>query len=92
MVARQQGKAAMAIVRIRFDGGEVPIVTGSFPPDESTPIDLPSETDFITNKAFIVDQGIYCFGLQTDIPHKPLWQRVQAVDGVPAQVSFARAT
>ena len=51
----------MATVLIRFDGGNVPVVTGATPLDKDTPT-----------------------------PYEPLWQVVQAVDGVPANISFRR--
>ena len=38
----------------------------------------------------MVDDGEYCFGLDTPIGHTPLWQVVQAVDGVLAEISFRR--
>ena len=78
----------MAIVRLRFDGGNVPVVTGDIPPDDQTPIPNPAPTGFTTNRAFIVRAGIYCFGLQTAVPYTPLWQLVQAVDGEEAEIRF----
>jgi len=80
----------MAIVRIRFDGGSVPVITGAIPPDKDTPISNPTQTGFLTNQGLIVQEGDYCFGLQTPIPYTPLWQTVQAVDGVPAELTFRR--
>ena len=38
----------------------------------------------------MVDEGEHCFGLDTPIAYTPLWQVVQAVDGVPAEISFRR--
>ena len=78
----------MAIVRVSFDGGNVPIVTGDVPPDDQTPITEPILTGFTANQPFIVADGVYCFGLQTAIPYTPLWQLVQAIDGEPAEISF----
>ena len=80
----------MAIVLVKFDGGNVPVVTGAIPPDDATPISNPTRTGFETNKAFMVDDGEHCFGLDTPIACTPLWQVVQAVDGVPAEISFRR--
>lgn len=80
----------MALVRIKFDGGAVPVVTGSFPPDENTPIDEPTPTGQVTNTLFMVPAGIYCYGLDTDIPHTPQWRRVQAVDGATEEASFVK--
>lgn len=78
----------MATVRISFNAGSVPIVTGDMPPDPQTPIAEPTQTGFTTNQAFIVPEGIYCFGLETPTPHTPLWQMVQAVDGEQAEIVF----
>ena len=80
----------MATVLIRFDGGNVPVVTGATPLDKDTPISNPTQTGFKTNVAFRVDEGEYRFGLDTPIRYGPLWQLVQAVDGVPANISFRR--
>ena len=80
----------MAIVLVRFDGGNVPVVTGAIPPDTDTPISSPTPTGFATNKAFMLDEGEHCFGLDTPIAYTPLWQVVQAVDGVPAEITFRR--
>jgi hypothetical protein len=80
----------MAVVRVRFDGGNVPVVTGSIPPDNDTPISNPTQTGFQTNQALIVEAGEYCFGLETPVRYTPLWQLVQAVDGVPAEITFRR--
>ena len=82
----------MATVLIRFDGGNVPVVTGATPPDKDTPISNPTQTGFETNVPFRVDEGEYCFGLDTPIPYEPPWQVVQAVDGVPTNISFRRTS
>ena len=78
----------MATVRITFNAGNVPIVTGDVPPDPQTLIADPMQTGFSTNQAFIVAEGVYCFGLDTPIAHTPLWQVVQAVDGEQAEIAF----
>ena len=80
----------MATVRVSFDGSNVPVVTGDVPPDDQTPIVNPTPTGFTTNQAFIVTEGVYCFGLQTAVPYAPLWQVVQAVDGEQAEVVFRK--
>lgn len=80
----------MAIVRLSFDAGNVPVVTGDIPPDDQTPIRNPTPTGFTTNQAFIVREGIYCFGLQTAVPYTPLWQLVQAFDGEEAEILFRK--
>jgi len=80
----------MAAVLIRFDGGTVPVVTGDIPPDDQTPISNPTQTGFVTNQAFIVAEGEYCFGLQSTTPYTPLWQVVQAIDGEQAEITFRR--
>jgi hypothetical protein len=81
----------MATVRISFDGGNVPIVTGDMPANAQTPIADPTETGFTTNQAFIVPEGVYCFGLDTATAYTPLWQVVQAVDGQQTDIAFERA-
>jgi hypothetical protein len=80
----------MATVLIRFDGGDVPVVTGAIPPDEHTPIESPTQTGYKTNHGFIVAPGVYCYGLESADAHTPLWQVVQAVDGQQATVAFER--
>jgi hypothetical protein len=82
----------MAIVRVSFDGGDVPVVTGDVPPDGQTPIVDPIETGFTTNQPFIVASGLYCFGLQTALPYTPLWHVVQAIEGEQAEISFQSLT
>jgi hypothetical protein len=84
-------EAGMATVRISFDGGNVPIVTGDLPADDQTPIAVPVETGFTTNHPFIVAEGLYCYGLRTAQPHRPLWRVVQAVDGQPNEASFRKS-
>ncbi len=80
----------MATVRISFDGGNVPIVTGDAPFNDQTPIIDPTPTGFTTNQAFIVAEGVYCFGLQSAGRHTPLWQVVQAIDGEQAEITFRK--
>jgi hypothetical protein len=80
----------MAIVHVSFDGGNVPIVTGDVPPDDQIPITDPIPTGFTTDQPFFVAEGLYCFGLQTAVPHTPLWQLVQAIDGEQAEISFRK--
>jgi hypothetical protein len=80
----------MATVLIRFDGGDVPVVTGAIPPDDATPITNPTPAGYMTNQTVIVDAAEYCFGLDTQIAHTPLWRTVQAVDGVPAAITFRK--
>ncbi len=80
----------MATVRISFDGGDVPIVTGELPADDQTPIADPTRTEFTTNHPFIVVEGLYCFGLETAQPYSPLWQVVQAVDGEETDIAFRK--
>jgi hypothetical protein len=80
----------MAIVRLSFDAGNVPVVTGDLPPDAQTPIPNPTPTDFTSNQAFVVREGFYCFGLETAVPYTPLWQLVQAVDGEETEILFRK--
>jgi len=80
----------VATVLIHFDTPGVPIVTGELPTDPQTPIQNPVATGFVTNQAFIVPAGTYCYGLQTDAAVTPLWQVVQAVDGEQTEASFRR--
>jgi hypothetical protein len=78
----------MATVLVRFDGGDVPVVTGGVPPDDKTRIEFPTATGFVTNQAFIVDAGEYCFGLETTRNYMPPWKVVQAIDGEQTTVTF----
>ena len=78
----------MATIRISFDGGNVPIVTGDMPANEQTPMAQPTSTGFTTNQLFIVVEGMYCFALQTAQSHTPLWHVVQAVDGEQTDIVF----
>ena len=80
----------MATVLVRFDGGDVPIVTGDVPPSPDTPITSPQPTGFTTNQAFATAEGVYCFGLQTTQHYAPLWQTVQAVNGEQKVIAFRR--
>ena len=80
----------MATVLIKFDAGNVPVVIGAIPPDAQTPISNPTSTGFVTNQAFIVAEGVYCYGLSSAVPHAPLWYFVQAIDGEQTEVAFRR--
>ena len=82
----------MATVRVSFDGGDVPVVTGDIPPDDNTPVADPTPTGFTTNQAFIIAEGVYCFALQTALPYAPLWQVVQAVDGEQSEITFRKTS
>ena len=82
----------MARVLITYDGGDVPIVTGGVPPNDTTPIDQPTDTGFVTNQEFITDDGEYCFGLQTTGRVRPLWRVVQTVAGTLVQASFHKVS
>jgi hypothetical protein len=83
-------EAPVATVRITFDGGDVAVVLGDMPGDELTPIADPTPTGFTTNHPFIVVEGMYCFGLETAQRYSPLWQLVQAVDGVQSDIAFRK--
>jgi hypothetical protein len=78
----------MATVLVRFNGGNVPIVTGDMPNDDNTPISNPTQTGFVTNKPFIVAAGPYCFGLRGLSGYAPLWQIVEAVNGQQVEIDF----
>jgi hypothetical protein len=80
----------MAIVRVSFDGGDVPVITGDIPPNAETPIAEPTSTGYRTHRSFIVAEGMYCFGLETAQPYSPLWQVVQAVDGEQTDIAFRK--
>ena len=80
----------MATVLIKFDGGNVPILTGDIPADTDTPISEPVPTVFVTNRPFITAEGANCFALQTSIPYTPLWQVVRVSDGEQIVASFRR--
>jgi hypothetical protein len=80
----------MATVLVKFNGGNVPVVTGDVPPDDNTPISNPTPTGYTSNQPVIVSDGLNCFGLDTSIPYTPLWQTVQSVPGVQAEITFRR--
>ena len=80
----------MATILIRFDGGSVPVVMGDLPDSDQTPISNPTPTAFSTNQPFIVQEGVYCFGLKTMQRYSPLWQVVQAVDGEQTDIAFRK--
>jgi hypothetical protein len=82
----------MATVLVKFDSDNIPVVTGDIPPDQQTPISDPTQTGFVTNQAFIVAAGVYCYGLQSPVAYTPLWQLVQAVDGEQTEIAFHRST
>jgi hypothetical protein len=79
----------MAVVLVKYDTDGVAIVTGDIPPDPNTPIAEPVDTGHVTNQPFIVAASMYCYGLAA--PCTPLWQVVQAIDDVPAEITFTRA-
>ena len=82
----------MAIVLVRFDGGNVPVVTGDIPPDDRHPDQrVRRRQSFETNQAVHRGRGrSIASGSDTPIAHTPLWQVVQAIDGVPAEIAFRR--
>jgi hypothetical protein len=80
----------MAIVKVTFDGGDVPVVTGVLPPASTVPIANPIPTGGTTNAFFITAAGVKCFGLETSIPHTPLWLSGNAMEGVPLELSFKK--
>jgi len=80
----------MATILIRFDDDGVRIVTGDIPPDATTPIRDPQPTDFVTNQAFFVAEGAYCYGLDPNVSCTPLWRIVKAVDGQQTEARFRK--
>ena len=80
----------MATVKITFSGGNVPIVMGPEPPSKDTPISNPVSAGGQTNISFLAVAGEHCYALNTAIPHKPLWLKGTAIDGVPLHLSFDR--
>ena len=80
----------MAIVKVVFDGGDVPIVTGVQPDTADTAIKDPTEMGGKTNHFFLVTAGVYCIGLKTNAAYTPLWQMGTAVDGVPLNMTFKK--
>jgi hypothetical protein len=79
----------MVLVKLDVDG--IPIVTGDIPPNAQTPIVNPTRIGQVTNRAFIVAAGEYCYGLQSTVAYTPLWQTVQAIDGEQAEITFRRS-
>jgi hypothetical protein len=78
----------MATVLVKFDGGDVSVVTGEEPPQPTVPIENPTPTGALTNEAFVFAAGVHCFGLETAIPHEPLFQVVNVVDGKENKLEF----
>jgi hypothetical protein len=78
----------MATIRIKFDGGNVPVLVGAEPDSPNQPIANPTDTGYTTNTPFIVTVGIYCFGLRSNSLYTPLWQIGQAVDGTQLELEF----
>ena len=81
----------MATVRIAFDGGDVPVIMGPKPPAQDVPIADPIPAGGNTNSSFLALAGVHFYGLNTSIPHTPLWLRGNAIDGVPLHLSFRKA-
>ena len=80
----------MALVKVEFDGGDVPVVTGEEPDSEDQPIKDPVDTGGMTNTPFLIDAGIFTFSLDTDIDFKPLWQTVQTLEGQTVTLNFKK--
>ena len=78
----------MATVLVKFNGGDVPVVTGEEPPQPTVPIENPTPTGALTNNAFVFAAGTHCFGLETAIPHKPLFHLVDVIDGMENKLAF----
>ena len=82
----------MATVKILFDGGNVPVLMGSKPSSPTMPLEDPIPAGGMTNLSFLAAPGVYFFGLDTPIPHRPLWQRGRAINSVPLQLTFSTIT
>jgi len=80
----------MALVRIDFDGGDVPVLSGEEPDSPTDPIADPVDTNCVTNTPFFFPAGFYCFAPKTDLAYAPLWQTGQAVDGQELVLEFRR--
>jgi hypothetical protein len=80
----------MATVKIAFDGGNVPVITGAKPAAQDVPIADPIPAGGNTNASFLALAGVHFYGLSTSIPHSPLWLRGNAIDGVPLDLSFKK--
>lgn len=82
----------MATVKILFDGGNVPVVMGPKPPAQNVPIANPVPAGGTTNVSFLAQAGVHFYGLDTPIPHTPLWQKGKAIDSVPLVLTFRTIT
>jgi hypothetical protein len=82
----------MATVKILFDGGDVPVVMGRKPPAQNVPIENPVPAGGNTNSSFLALAGVHFYGLDTSIPHAPLWQKGKAIDGIPLELTFRKIT
>jgi hypothetical protein len=80
----------MAIVKITFDGGDVPVVTGDAPDSPDKPIENPVDTKGVSNEPFMFREGIFTFSLDTVIAFKPLWQTGQTINGIPLKLEFKK--
>ncbi len=78
----------MAVVRIDFDGGDVPILAGEEPDSPDDPVIEPVDTGCVTNAPAVMAAQDYCFALKTDKKYSPLWQTGQAVDGQTLVLKF----
>ena len=78
----------VATVRIIFSGGDVPVITGAQPPSKDVPIAGPRPKVGTANFSFPAQAGEHCYGLETTIPHTPLWHVGMAIDGVPLHLRF----
>jgi hypothetical protein len=82
----------MAIIKILFDGGDVPVVMGRKPPSQTVSIADPVPAGGTTNAPFLALAGVHFYGLDTPIPHTPLWLKGRAIDGVPLELTFRTIT
>ena len=80
----------MAIVKILFDGGNVPVVMGAKPPAENVRIANPVPAGGTTNSSFPALAGVHFYGLDTSMPYTPLWLKGRAINGVPLQLTFRK--
>jgi hypothetical protein len=81
----------MATIRVKFDGGDVPVLVGAPPTGPDQPIVNPIDTGNVTNTPFIAEAGDYCVTVGSPRAFTPLWQIGQAVDGEQLELTFTVA-
>jgi hypothetical protein len=83
-------EGCVATVKIIFNGGDVPVLMGNRPSGDTVPIENPIPAGGTTNAPFMALAGVHFYALDTRVPHRPLWLRGRAIDGVPLELTFTK--